>query len=63
MYKDTFPKEIEKIKVFPTKELFKHADVSLHNKHYCKECFCCACLDEVAKRYPSLSMFTSKIKN
>jgi hypothetical protein len=26
-------------------ELKRHASVSLDNRHYCHECFCCACVD------------------
>lgn len=36
------------------RELWKHAKVSIDNKHYCKDgtekCYCCKCLDEYRKR-------------
>jgi hypothetical protein len=30
-------------------ELKRHASVSTDNRHYCKDCFCCACVDFLAK--------------
>ena len=26
-------------------EVQRHASVSTENRHYCHECFCCACVD------------------
>ena len=38
--------EIEKILEEKGKsEIERHAMVSIRNRHYCRSCFCCACLD------------------
>lgn len=31
-------------------DLTRHASVSTSNEHYCTECFCCACVDELERR-------------
>lgn len=34
----------------PNKEAHAHARVSLENRHHCRECFCCACVDVIRAR-------------
>lgn len=31
-------------------ELKRHASVSTNNKHECRDCFCCACVEELKRR-------------
>ena len=49
-YAEDFPEEFKKIKKMSNAEISRHAGVSQRNNHYCKDCFCCACLDELKRR-------------
>lgn len=40
----------EQAEVLPDAELQRHASVSTSNRHYCRDCFCCACVDELNRR-------------
>lgn len=37
-------------KQLSTEELKRHAAVSIENRHKCQDCFCCACVEELAHR-------------
>lgn len=34
----------------PDADLKRHASVSLDNRHFCNDCFCCACVVTLAER-------------
>ena len=48
--------------MLPIKELWRHAKVSLDNRHYCKDCFCCACVDAL-KAHGEIRRTTRELNN
>jgi hypothetical protein len=43
-------------------ELRRHALVSTNNRHYCTDCFCCACVDELNRRMSLASVIEKRKK-
>jgi hypothetical protein len=44
-------------------EVIRHALVSTQNKHYCKECFCCACVDWLRMPMRKAALALTKRRN
>ena len=45
----TWENQLREARKLSTADLRRHASVSTNNRHYCRECFCCACLTVLAE--------------
>lgn len=46
----TWENQLIAARKLPSRELRRHASVSLSNKHRCEDCFCCAALTVLIER-------------
>jgi hypothetical protein len=42
--------QLRRAALLPIADLRRHASVSLNNRHTCKDCFCCACVEIIKRR-------------